>query len=396
MKRQAVVVGAVILVVVVLTGCEDYATHTPSANDLTRIAEEWPDDDPNKPTIQAIALERYATAQAAQSQAEQLQLTAQAAEQQRQAAQDAAQRQYVLLTAEAQMTQEAHRREIEQQHVWATQQAANATQAAQATAMSVAATATERAYQATATQQAINQQTTATAQSVYAAQTATAQYKADVATATRQAQEARATATAQVHTATAMAAHATMTRKAERREEVLGYGRDYGIPIILLLLGGGMIAFLVYAARQYARRPVIYPRSVLGDAEPMAVPQQGGGYTFVDLDRQPGPALRVLPNGIVEATLLRSAQQEERTTARDQWLDGQSRPRLGPGHQGGRRSDPPLPLAPPPEPSVPGLQRTFRVRRVDLLGPDKAGVLPDGMVRAIEAAWEETHDDDNF
>jgi len=396
MKRQAVVVGAVILVVVVLTGCEDYATHTPSANDLTRIAEEWPDDDPNKPTIQAIALERYATAQAAQSQAEQLQLTAQAAEQQRQAAQDAAQRQYVLLTAEAQMTQEAHRREIEQQHVWATQQAANATQAAQATAMSVAATATERAYQATATQQAINQQTTATAQSVYAAQTATAQYKADVATATRQAQEARATATAQVHTATAMAAHATMTRKAERREEVLGYGRDYGIPIILLLLGGGMIAFLVYAARQYQKRPIIYPRSVLGDAEPMAVPQQGGGYTFVDLDRQPGPALRVLPNGIVEATLLRSAQQEERTTARDQWLDGQSRPRLGPGHQGGRRSDPPLPLAPPPEPSVPGLQRTFRVRRVDLLGPDKAGVLPDGMVRAIEAAWEETHDDDNF
>jgi len=396
MKRQAVVVGAVILVVVVLTGCEDYATHTPSANDLTRIAEEWPDDDPNKPTIQAIALERYATAQAAQSQAEQLQLTAQAAEQQRQAAQDAAQRQYVLLTAEAQMTQEAHRREIEQQHVWATQQAANATQAAQATAMSVAATATERAYQATATQQAINQQTTATAQSVYAAQTATAQYKADVATATRQAQEARATATAQVHTATAMAAHATMTRKAERREEVLGYGRDYGIPIILLLLGGGMIAFLVYAARQYQKRPIIYPRSVLGDAEPMAVPQQGGGYTFVDLDRQPGPALRVLPNGIVEAPLLRSAQQEERTTARDQWLDGQSRPRLGPGHQGGRRSHPPLPLAPPPEPSVPGLQRTFRVRRVDLLGPDKAGVLPDGMVRAIEAAWEETHDDDNF
>ena len=187
-----------------------------------------------------------------------------------------------------------------------------------------------------------------------------------------------------------------MTRKAERREEVLGYGRDYGIPIILLLLGAGMIAFLVYAARQYARRPVIYPRSVLGDAEPMAVPQKGGGYTFVDLDRQPGPVIRVLPNGIVEAPLLRSAQQEERTTARDQWLDGQSRPRLGSGHQGGRRSDPPLPLAPPPEPSVPGLQRTFRVRRVDLLGPGKAGVLPDGMVRAIEAAWEETHDDDNL
>ena len=45
---------------------------------------------------------------------------------------------------------------------------------------------------------------------------------------------------------------------------------------------------------------------------------------------------------------------------------------------------------------MPGLQRTFRVRRVDLLGPGKAGVLPDGMVRAIEAAWEETHDDDNF
>jgi len=405
-KRLAIVAGTIALAVLILTGCaEAYQkyndpSYVPSANELTRIAVEWPDGDPLKPTAQAVALERYATAAAAESVAEQAEATRQAADAQ-------AQQQYRYMTAVAQATAEAHQREMEQRWQWATQQAANATQVAEATAMAISvemtaqalaieATAQQRAFEATATADTLNRQATATTEARNAAATATAQHQADVATATQQAWKAKTTATAEVHTATAMAAHATMTRQAERREETLGYARDYGIPIVLLILGGGMIALLVYAARQHQKRPIVYPRNVLGDAEPMAVPQEGGGYTFVDLDRQPGPAIRVLPNGIVQAPLLRSAQQEERTTARDQWIDGQARPRIGAGHQGGgRRPDPPLPLAPPPEPGVPGLQRTFRVRRVDLLGPGKANLLPDGMIRAIEAAWEETQDDDN-
>jgi len=161
-----------------------------------------------------------------------------------------------------------------------------------AQAAAIEATATERAYRATATQQALDREATATAQ-----------HKADMATATRQAWEAKATATAESWQATQQAVHATMTHQAERREQVLGYGRDYGIPLVLLLLGGGMVAFLIYAARQYQKRPIVYPRSVLGDAEPMAVPQKDGGYAFVDLDRQPGPVIRVLPDGTVEAPL---------------------------------------------------------------------------------------------
>jgi len=390
-KRPAVILTIVLLLA--LTACEEAyqkyndPDYVPSANELTRIAEEWPDSDPLKPTAQAVALERYATAQAFESIAEQAEATRLAADQQ-------AQQRYILLTAEAQMTEEAHRREMEQKWQWATQQAANATQIAQATEMAISIEMTAQAMAMQATAQAAAIRATATAEAYSLATTATAQHKAEIAIATQQAWQAHTTATAEAHTATAIAVHATMTRQAEKREEILGYGRDYGIPIVLLLVGAGLCTFIAYAARQYTKRPIVYPRNILGDADPLAVPQKDGGYAFVDLDRQPGPVIRVLPDGTVEAPLLRSPQQEERTTARDQWIDGHTRPRLGPGHQSSRTQEPPLPLAPPPEPGVPGLQRTFRVRRVDLLGPGKAGLLPEGLIRAIEAAWEESQDDD--
>jgi hypothetical protein len=323
-RRLTLFAVLVVVVLTVMTGCgEAYQKYSelnyvPSAVELTHIADEWPDDDPLKATAQAVALERFATAQAAQSQVEQLQLTSQAVEQQRQAAQDAAQRQYTMLTAEAQMTQEVHQRTIEAQYVWATQQAANATQVAQATAMAMAvqattearyaqATATERAYQATATRQAQNDTAMATQQALN-----------QQATATRGAWEARTTATAESWQATRQAEHVVLTRQAEKREETLGYVRDYGIPVVLVVLAGCIGALVVYGVRQVASRPIVYPRNFLGDAEPMAIPGQDGGYTFVDLDRQPGPAIRVLPSGQVEAPLLRSTGQEERTTARDQ------------------------------------------------------------------------------
>jgi len=402
MKRLAILSVIMAAVILLVAGCGEYATYTPSALDLTRLATEVPDG-PVKQTAEAIALSRFGTAQAAESQAQLAQVTAQVAEMTRQAYDQQARQQYVMLTAAAQATQDAHRRELEQQHVWATQQAANATQVAQATAQTVAiqatqqaqaieATATERAYQATSTAEALSQQATATAEARNVAATTTAQHKADVATATaaaiayeatstRQAWEAKTTATAEYHQATAQAAHATMTRQAEKREEVLGYGKDYGIPLVLLVIAGGIGVLVIYGIRQQARRPVVYPRNLLGDAEPMACPVQGGGYTFVDLDRQPGPALQVLPDGTVNAPLLRSAGQEERTTARDQMLDAVSRPRLG----GGQKAPAPA-LPAPPQAPAPGLRSVRVLRRLDQA--ERAGYLPPPLVAALAADWE--------
>ena len=107
-----------------------------------------------------------------------------------------------------------------------------------------------------------------------------------------------------------------------------------------------------YGLQEYKKRPVVYQRNFLGDAEPMAVPVENGGYTFVDLDRQPGPVHQVLPDGTVAAPQLRSVGQEERTTARDQAVDATTRPKLGPGHRAGTTPA----LAAPPEAPAPGLR----------------------------------------
>ena len=344
-KRSAIFLVAFVLVALVLIGCGGkYDNYTPSAADLTLIAESYHGDD--KAMVQATAMARYLAAESARAESEKAQAQIAALEATKAAALAAERHQYVVLTAQAQDQERAAQATRERQWQWATIESSNATQVAQATAqalsvemtaqaMAIQATAEQRAYEATATADALNRQATATAEARSYEATATAQYKADVATATRQAWEAKTTSTAESHQATAAAYSATATRAAEKREMTLGAARDFGIPLTLLALGAGMIAFLVYAARQHARRPVVYPRSILGDAEPMAVPVHGGGFTFVDLDRQPGPAITVLPSGQVSAPLLRSAGQEERTTARDQLIDGMSRPKLGAGHKGG-------------------------------------------------------------
>jgi len=372
------------VVLLLTTGCvvEGYENHTPSTGDLTRIADEWPDDDPVKPTVQAIALERYATASALEAQADEAAAALAVAEATQQAARQAAEREYIVLTAQAHERELAHQRELERQWQQATAQAAVATQSAMATQQAIAieatrqaqaieATATERAYQATSTAEALNQEATATAH-----------YRADIATSTRQAWEGRVTATAEAHTATAQVAHATMTRQAERREETLGYARDYGIPVVLLIIVGGISALVIYGLRQYSKRPVVYQRNLLGDAEPMAVPVEGGGYTFVDLDRQPGPALQVLFDGAINAPLLRSAGQEERTTGRDQMVDAMTRPKLGGGHQGTQA--PVLPA--PPQAPAPGLRSVRMLHRLDQA--ESAGFLPPPLVASLAEDWE--------
>lgn len=401
-KQLIILAGAFVLVVallLVLSGCEGYETFTPRAIDLTRLATEYPDG-PDKLTVQAIAVERYATSSAIEVQAAQAAAnsTAVAAEQSAQGTAQAAQSaaQATAQVGIVQATQQAAAAELERQRQWATQQSANATQCAQATQQSLAvaatsqalamqATAEQRSFEATATAAALNRSATSTAEARSYEATTTAQAKADIGTVTAQAWEGKTTATAESVQATAGAYAATMTRQAEKREEVLGYGRDYGIPLVLLILGAGMLAFIVYAVRLQAKRPIVYPRNVLGDAEPMACPVEGGGYTFVDLDRQPGPAITVLPSGHVAAPLLRSAGQEERTTARDQLVDGMSRPKLGAGAKS--TAAPALPMPAPPEAPAPGLRSVRVLRRLDQA--ERAGFLPPPLVAALAADWEE-------
>ena len=395
MKRP-VMIGAVIVIVLLLlalTGCEEYQqyeTAVPqSPAELTAVVTIFADaPEPLQQTAQAIALERYATRSAVEVGAAEAaaQATAQAA----------------IYGA----TQVAMEVQAEQERLWATQQAANATQVAQATAqafsmqltadaVAIQATMEERAYQATATAEALSQQATATAEArnweaTQQAAMMTRQVEATgtalalEATATRAAWEDRTTATAESHQATASVAQATMTRQAEKREAVLGYGRDYGIPLVLLVIAGSIGTLVVYGLRQYSQRPIVYPRNFLGDAEPMAVPVHGGGFTFVDLDRQPGPALTALPDGTVHAPQLRSAGQEERTTARDQLADMATRPRMGGGQKAGNM--PALPLAPPPTPPAPGLRSVQMLRRLDQAA--KGGLIPGPLLASLAADWE--------
>ena len=363
MKWQSSVLA---LVVLLLVGCTDGCT-------------------PTGPTAEAIGLQSYGTIQAAEAEAASAHVQMEIARATEQAAQAIRDHQVTLLTAEAQRTVDAHQRTIEAQNVWATQQSANATQVAEATAMAIAvqatteaqhisATATERGYRATATQQTIDQRATTTAQAMAIAETAA-----------RQAWEA-----------TRQAEHLMLTRQAEKREATLGAVRDFGVPFLLLLLAGGMGVLVAYGTRQIlqqmARRPIVYPRNFFGDADPMAVPDRDGGYTLVDLDRQPGHVTRVLSGGQVEAPQFRSAGQEERTTYRDQMVDGATRPRIGSGAQ--RTPSPALAAsqqAAPPRAPAPGLRSVRVLRRLDQAG--RAGFLPPALLASLEADWTEVTSD---
>ena len=382
MNKRTLFLFAVILAAVILVGCGDFATYTPQ--------RQW-DDDSTGATADAIELGKYGTMAALDVQEHQghLDATAQAAAIQATMAARAADaevqriagtRQAVAATAQAwdravQATTAAHNAAVE------------ATARAEATRQAVAVAATSQAMSIEATRAAYELAATQQAEQFNREATATAIARADVATARAEAAAFQMTGTAQVVHATEYSHQATATRAAAIREERLGAARDYGVPVILLLLVGGLIGLVVWGVRQWSKRPIIYERSLLGDAQPMAVPQIGGGYAFVDLDRQPGPVLRVLPSGEVNAPLLRSPAQEERTTARDQMLDAASRPRLGTGHSG------PVPqlAADPPQAPVPGLTGVRILRRLDQA--ETAGLLPPGQVEAIETVWKETEED---
>jgi hypothetical protein len=340
-----------------------------------------------QPTAEAIALERYATQSAmelaaieaqarATAEAAQVQATLTALAAQREAQRDAATLQAAEATAQAEQTR----------------QAIQATREAQAWAAT--ATVQERDYRATATRQAWEGAQTQQAIEATRAAEATAGALGLQATATRQAWEAWQTATAKsvgatqaAYDATQQAYRATATRQAQQREEVLAYGRDYGIPLVLLVAVGGFCGLVVWSIRQHAKRPVVIQRDLRGDAPPLALPAADGGWNLVDLDRQPGHVTRLLPGGETAAPQFRSAGQEERTTARDQLVDATTRPRLGSGQKGSRGGTPTVPLSPPPRPPAPGLRQVAILRRLDQAAV--AGMLPPGVVATLQADWEE-------
>ncbi|MCP4539201.1 MAG: hypothetical protein GY832_21585, partial [Chloroflexi bacterium] len=95
MKRIMILILAVLL----LSGCEEYATYTPSAADLTALAEQMPEG-PTKDAVVGTAVARYEAA----AQAENTITAAQAMES---AARADLERVQLEMTAEAQQTAQA-------------------------------------------------------------------------------------------------------------------------------------------------------------------------------------------------------------------------------------------------------------------------------------------------
>jgi hypothetical protein len=92
----------------------------------------------------------------------------------------------------------------------------------------------------------------------------------------------------------------------------------------------------------------------------------------------------VLPSGEIDAPQVRSAGQEERTTARDQLTDAHTRPQIG----SGKPSTPPpeLPMESPPRAPAPGLRSVRVLRKLEHV--DQSGYLPRPLLESIETDWE--------
>ena len=392
MKQKQIWLIVVVLAGLVLAGCGDFATYTPSAR-------EWSDE--TQATIEGVDIAAIETLAYLEVREKQIHLDATA--------------QSIIV----QTTVEAFRMQAESQRVVATRQAAAATSAAwdravqgttaandrrlQATEQAAGATAqaqananatadaravaeTAEARQVEGTRQTVALQATQQHEQWTMAATSTAWAVSYQATAQAEYDARRASATAEVVQATRDSHQATATRAAEKREENLGAVRDYGLPAFALVIIVAAIVGLVWVVKTYLDRPQPVQRSMLGDALPMMHKTRDGRWQFLDTDRQPGPVIELLPNGGASAPQLRSPAQEERTTARDQALDGVSRPRLGGGH-----SAQPLPMPEPPQAQPEGLQG---VRILRTLGQGvTAGLLPPGQVEAIEAVWSESEDD---
>jgi hypothetical protein len=381
MVKNRTTTSLLALVALLLGGC---TTVTP-----------WPADSAAKPTAEAMELERYGTAQAHESAAEQAEL-----ELQRQ--REAAQRQYAMMTAEAQGTNEAHQRALEQKNQWATQQAANATQVADATAQAVAvaatrdaasanATATVRSYNATATRQAAVEAQDATATERAASATATAAARSSNATVTAMVAAVRSTATAgereERATGTAVAVLAERERMELQRERWLQPVRTIG-PILLVAAIIGAVGWLVWRLATVLEDRARVIRRGADEGEPIIL---------VTRERMAMPMRQFQPLLIAEpgnehAPDTAPHPYQEGTTARQQAANLEAARHA---HQHGERTL----IARAPEGQPPRLRQGFEpgllgvTEALRLEEATDAGILPRQLADAIDAQWREVNGD---
>ena len=391
-KQRLTIIGTTLILALLLSGCEEYATYTPDASDLTRISVEWPDDDPNKPTVQAIALQRYGTAVAAEAIAEQAQLTVDAANAQ-------ADQQRTMLTAEAGLTAEALnvRATTDALNIQATREAMaiNATRTAEA--RMAAEMATRDAVQATETQQAYNVQATATvdarnAQSTTDARNATA----TAISATVQAAAVQSTETMQAHkdnvTLTAISATAQAVTLQAKQAQMLYPFKVVG-SILLTITGAMCVGFLGWRIAK-----VIEDRSRVIRRRP----DEGESFVVLGDDRF---ALPLRANGpVLDATYkeervpqLSSPEMQEAATMRQQTANAiqarlageiaRARAKFPTLTRKQQRQLPQTPMFKPARlrTASPGLVDVMAVN--DLTEATKQGVLSPQLAQAIEGQW---------
>jgi len=335
-----------LLVTMLLVGCEAYATYTPSAYDLTRIAEDIPPG-PTRDMIQGTAVARYIAAQEAQG-------TITAAQAVESAARAELERQTLAMTAEAQSTVQA-----QQIEAWKTTQALDAratTQALDALATAQRATATANARNGTATAEAAITQAAATAESRNATATvesahATATATAAWATQTRQAQREAITQT--VEAAQAVFAGATVTAVHQQteidddRQALTTFGGW-----ALLIIGYGLLAYVLYQLLPIIKVKIgQIPRDERGDLPAMATATPGGAVFIYDPTRGFGPATIIdqAVKRITQPLLTPTINNQEGTTKRSQFVDmvkgGRARPVIA--HQRMNGGPPPAPQGEP-------------------------------------------------
>ena len=267
-RRLGIVLYIIAAMMLIIVGCEVYTTALPTVAPLPLVGN-----------AQTLALERYTTQSAAELYAIQShQATATA------------------LAVSYQATVNSDQAILEQQRLSDAQQAAAAAAQAQVAANAIVATATERAYQATATQQARDWEATAVAQQA----TATAQVLALEATNAQLAEEARTTATAE----RAQAIQAEATRQMQQQERTLAVWRNYGIPGMLIVLLGCMMALVAYALRQYTLRTNIYQSSNLQASTTPTLPLEPESEFTGETPAQLTP----IPPSMPSATGLRSVR----------------------------------------------------------------------------------------
>jgi hypothetical protein len=318
MRGQAIYTTVAIALLLSLVGCEELPREPAAA------LATYESLSPNvQATMDALGAADYVTALAAGVQAEYAQATAQAAR----LTSDAA---WVATTAQAQL------------------EADHATQTVAAWSFQATQTAVARADESTATAQVEGATATAAAR-------ATATYQAGLeTTATAQ---ASATAVAVAHAGQTAQAAPTLTvvalelRTAERRNRqaaVVDVSMWVGIAVSAVVLG--WLGYRAFEAWELRRRTI--PRDERGDAPIVVhspnslawllyflanwmrranVPLPPPGTIYYDPDRGWGPATTMNDLGQVEAPQLVPPEYQERTTARDQYVDlrtrGQPQPR---------------------------------------------------------------------